>query len=165
MEHRLFSAVLMLAVGAIGMALLGSGYANAAPPADTPAARYQTECGACHMAYPAKLLPAGTWTRIMGGLDQHFGDNAELSPALRDELTRYLTDNARRSRTATDATPLRITDQRWFLREHREIPKRMVTSNDKVRSFSNCAACHGQAAQGRFSEHGVRIPGYGGWED
>ncbi len=165
MKNRLFSALLMLTVGALGLALLGSGYAHAAEPA-SPAARYQAECGACHLAYPPKLLPADTWTRVMGGLDKHFGDNAELDGTTRETLIRYLTDNARRTRRPVAASaPLRITEQRWFLHEHREIPKRMVTGNPQVRSFSNCAACHGRAAQGRFSEHGVHIPGYAGWED
>lgn len=148
----------------------------AAPPTSAPLSasggKYQAECGSCHMAYPPRLLPAATWTAIMNRLDDHFGDNAELAPAVRGELTRYLAAHARpRARDfatrydGSHAGPLRITERRWFRREHHEISARMVTGNDRVRSFSNCTACHADAARGRFDEHGVRIPGYGRWDD
>jgi len=39
---------------------------------------YQQECGSCHFAYQPGLLPARSWSTIMQGLDQHFGENAEL---------------------------------------------------------------------------------------
>ena len=42
---------------------------------------YKEECGSCHMAYPPGLLPARSWTKVMSGLDNHFGDNAELDAA------------------------------------------------------------------------------------
>jgi hypothetical protein len=141
-------------------------------PVSATAGKYQAECGSCHMAYPPRLLPAATWRALMNRLDNHFGDNAELAPAVRNELTRYLVAHARpRARDfatrydGSDAGPLRISERRWFRREHREISDRMVSGNDQVRSFSNCAACHTDAARGRFSEHGVRIPGYGRWDD
>jgi len=40
--------------------------------------QYQEECGSCHMAYQPGLLTASSWSRIIQGLDNHFGDNAEL---------------------------------------------------------------------------------------
>lgn len=129
---------------------------------------YSTECSACHMAYPPRLLPAEAWKGIMNSLDRHFGDNAELSPEVQAQLTRYLVDNAgtvRGSATPTDNTLPRITTQPWFRHEHNELPDRLVARNPDVRSFSNCAACHTGAAKGRFSEHDIRIPGYGGWDD
>ncbi len=141
--------------------------AIAAPPAD-PATRYHAECGSCHTPYPARLLPAHAWQQIMGRLDNHYGDNAELPPETQALLNRYLVDHAGRasrySSPASDKLP-RITEQPWFTHEHNEIPARMVTGNPKVGSFGNCAACHTGAAQGRFSEHNVHIPGYPRWED
>ncbi len=135
-------------------------------------ARYKSECGACHTAYAPGLLPADDWRAIMGRLDNHYGDNAELAPELRAEITRYLTGNAARGRptfgamreAGADLLP-RITEQRWFRREHREIPGRAVTGNEEVRSFANCTACHRHAERGDFDEDSVRIPGYGRWED
>lgn len=135
-------------------------------------ARYKSECGACHTAYAPGLLPADDWRAIVGSLDNHYGDNAELAPELRAEITGYLAGNAARgrprlraAREASAGTLPRITEQRWFRGEHDEIPGRMVTGNDEVRSFGNCSACHQQAERGGFDEHSVRIPGYGRWED
>ena len=61
--------------------------------------------------------------------------------------------------------PPRITQTRYFLRKHDEVPARLVRDNPKIGSFSNCQACHGGAAQGDFDEDNVRIPGLGRWED
>jgi len=143
-------------------------------PATNP--QYTAECGACHFAYQPGLLPARSWKRIMSGLDDHFGENAELTPELLDSLTRYLVENAadhaphKRSRKimaslAPNEAPLRITEVPYIAREHRELPRRLVQGNPKVGSLSNCAACHTQAAKGSFSERGIDIPGYGRWDD
>ncbi len=141
--------------------------AAAATIAD-PAVSYRTECGSCHTPYPARMLPAPAWRQIMARLDNHYGDNAELPPETQARLSRYLVDHAGRASRyrdpAADKLP-RITLQRWFTHKHDEIPARMVTENPKVGSFGNCSACHAGAAQGRFNEHNVRIPGYGRWED
>ncbi|MDP1920915.1 MAG: CxxxxCH/CxxCH domain-containing protein, partial [Myxococcales bacterium] len=37
---------------------------------------YETECGSCHLAFPPNLLPAPSWKSVMGGLTDHFGQNA-----------------------------------------------------------------------------------------
>ncbi|MDX8383104.1 MAG: diacylglycerol kinase, partial [Ghiorsea sp.] len=62
-------------------------------------------------------------------------------------------------------TPLRITKVRYFVRKHHEVPDRMVTGNIKVKSWSNCAACHTSADSGSYDEDDVRIAGFGSWED
>jgi hypothetical protein len=137
---------------------------------------YREECGSCHMAYPAGLLPAVSWEKIMGGLEDHFGDNAELDDESNKEIKSFLQKNAsdnvyyRRSRQFTDESDLknariRISDSNYFRHEHDEIPGRLVTGNIKVKSFSHCNACHLQAEQGIFNEDDINIPGYGKWDD
>jgi mono/diheme cytochrome c family protein len=132
---------------------------------------YRTECAACHMAYAPGLLPARSWEKMMAGLDDHFGDNAELDPDTAATITKYLVENAadrvdyRRSAKINrsigkNETPLRISETPYFKAKHDEIPARMVTGNPKVKSFANCAACHTQAEKGNFNEHDVRIPGF-----
>lgn len=141
-----------------------------------PFAEYKTECGSCHMAYPPSLLPARSWDALMSGLDNHFGDNAELAADSAARIRDYLVDNAadrsdaRRafafaSSVPRDQAPLRITETRYFLRKHDEVPTRLVQGNPKVGSFSNCQACHRHAEAGSFDEHTVNIPGYGRWDD
>lgn len=143
---------------------------------------YSKECGSCHMAYQPGLLPAQDWTSIMtpDALAKHYGDDATLSDDQRQEIAAYLTANgADRSSGSrshafaagaaggtgqSDVLP-RITQTRYFLRKHDEIPARLVADNPKVGSFSQCNSCHRGAADGVFNEHQVDIPGYGAWED
>jgi len=137
---------------------------------------YREECGACHFAYQPGWLPARSWQRLMGGLEDHFGENAELDAADVRRLTEYLTANAadrsnyKRSRGMVrslynDQVPLRISGTRYFKRKHHELPARMVRDNPEVRSFSNCDLCHTRAAQGSYNEHQVKVPGFAGWDD
>ena len=100
---------------------------------------YMDECGACHMAYPAGFLPSRSWETLMQGLDDHFGDNAELPSETTAAISAWLQANAgdagntrqgyRMLRGIDPAqTPLRITELSYFKREHDEVPARMVAN-------------------------------------
>ena len=154
----------------------GRGYFSEQGVAPVNDKRYASECGACHFAYPPGLLPARSWRKIMAGLENHFGEDATLSPEVNKEIRSYLVYNAgdvRRGedsrkllrRLSADEAPMRITHLPYFKRKHGEIPARLVTGNARVRSISNCEACHTQAARGVFEEDTVKIPGYGRWDD
>jgi len=135
---------------------------------------YADECGSCHFAYQPAFLPERSWRRLMDGLDDHFGENAELPDEDRKTLTDYLvrhsgTDQGRgdiakfiRSIRSGD-TPLRISELPYFVKEHREIPRRVLQS-EQVGSLSRCEACHRRAADGSFRERDIDIPGYGRWD-
>ncbi len=137
---------------------------------------YKEECGSCHFAYQPGLLPARSWKKIMGNLENHFDENAELDKEVQTELTNYLVANAadhanyKRSRRimrslSKGSTPLRVTETPYFIRKHDEIPSRLVKDNPELGSFSKCAACHGNAEKGSYDEDDVRIPGVGKWDD
>jgi hypothetical protein len=132
---------------------------------------YAEECGGCHMAYPAMLLPRQSWRKIMAGLEDHFGENAELDDAARGEIEAYLLRESDRVsykklfRNLRNAAPLRITGLPYFVHEHDKIPARIVAGNDQVKSLSQCNACHHDAERGRFDEDDVVIPGFGRWDD
>jgi len=137
---------------------------------------YAAECGSCHFAYQPGWLPARSWKRIMGTLDNHFGENAELDQKSGEAITSYLVAEAadvkpnRKSRKILrsiggDEAPLRISTLSYITRKHDEIPARYMEGNPKVGSRANCAACHTEASKGYFNEHGVNIPGHGFWED
>lgn len=136
---------------------------------------YSRECGSCHFAYQPALLPAASWQKIIGSLNDHFGDNASLSPQDADAIQKYLSDNAaekantsRASKIASSisgAAPTRITEVPYIVRKHRELSPRTFKENKDVKSFSNCKACHTRAADGFYDEDGVKIPGMGNWEN
>ncbi|OGU21544.1 MAG: cytochrome C [Hydrogenophilales bacterium RIFOXYD1_FULL_62_11] len=134
---------------------------------------WQQECASCHLAYSPALLPKASWRRVMGGLDQHFGENASLDPVTQADILRFLETHAADSgnsaigskvmrrqgvdKAGANEAPLRITETRWFVNKHDEVP-RAAWSRKAVGSAANCAACHRQAEQGLFNEHDVRIP-------
>ena len=119
------------------------------------AAELQEECGACHIVYPAKLLPAASWQQIMGSLARHFGTDASLDAAVAKRIETLLVQGAgqpRRMRLAPgQPAPLRITEMPWFLHEHAGIPQSRWRS-PKVRSAARCEACHVDAARGQFDD-------------
>lgn len=139
-------------------------------------AMYKEECGSCHFTYQPGLLPARSWQKMMGDLENHFDENAELDKETQVILTKYLVGNAaddadyKRSKRIMNSlskndTPLRITETPYFIRKHDEIPKRLVQDNPKLGSFSKCAVCHVNAEKGSYEEDEVRIPGVGKWDD
>lgn len=109
-----------------------------------PNPAYQAECGSCHVAYPPQLLPAASWRQLMAGLDRHFGSDASIEPKLQEEIGRYLAAHAGKRAPPAGAGP-RITETRWFLKEHRgEIP---ATKNP-----ADCGACHAGAEKGIYED-------------
>lgn len=121
------------------------------------------ECSACHMLYPAGLLPARSWQAMMGNLKNHFGDNADLDETIRQRITDYLVANAADARgrsgkllggVADGATPLRISEMPWFLRKHdkkgRIAPDTLKRRGAK--SPADCKACHQGAEKGYFED-------------
>lgn len=117
----------------------------------------KTECSACHMAYPAGLMPARSWKAIISDLTHHFGEDASLDPETTKKIEAYYTEHAAdrvgfgsfmRGMSA-DQTPLRITDMPWWKWAHKELNPAYFTSK-RVKTKANCQACHQTGPQGYF---------------
>ena len=137
------------------------------PQEKSTAALYTKECGACHMAYQPQFLPKRSWDKTMKTLDNHFGTDASLDPQDHKTIQNYLASHASKNDQVVDvrgAVALRISETPYFVREHREVTKKMLTQPE-VKSFANCNACHTQALNGSYREREIRIPNYGRWED
>lgn len=173
-------------IGSILMALMASSLVYCSGSADYDESRldvapvtnqlYRSECASCHFAYQPGLLPSRSWQKMMIGLDDHFGDNAELMLEDYTVIVNYLTNNAaefsnhKRSRRINNSlakgeTPLRITETPYFKRKHRELSLSRISNNPEIGSISNCTACHSQADKGSFNEHEIKIPGTTEWWD
>lgn len=137
---------------------------------------YKEECGGCHFPFQPGFLPAASWRNLMTGLDDHFGENAELSDENSQRILAFLNTNAAgvvdreipnkvKWSTREVADPKRITETAFFRHEHREIPPRVLENNGEKISFANCDTCHTQAMQGSYREREINIPGIGRWED
>lgn len=122
---------------------------------------YVQECGSCHVAYAPGLLPAESWHRIMGRLQQHYGSDASIDAASTKAIAAWLGANAgtykKVQRNGETPPEDRISRAAWFVREHREV-RADVWKRASVKSASNCEACHTQAAAGSFREREIRIP-------
>jgi hypothetical protein len=116
---------------------------------------WRTECGACHVPYPPRRLPARSWRGIMSSLDRHFGTDASMDPKASAEVATFLERHAGRDRGGP--ATLRITETPWFRREHREVPATAWRRPD-VKSAANCAACHPGAERGQYDDDTVRLP-------
>jgi len=142
--------------------------AQAVKPAANSATTWKAECAACHMAYPAGLLPQRSWQKLMSGLEKHFGSDASLSPVVTAEITTYLANNSAEKNTsrrsakflqsiAAGESPLRISDTAYFEKEHRKVAAE-TWKLPKVGSKANCNACHSDADAGEFSGRNTKIP-------
>lgn len=171
MKIRLARFIFTLSLFVVATAQAGTLFSS-----EAKSSLYKEECSGCHIAYSAWLLPARSWDRIMSSLSDHFGDNASLDHESKNTIGQYLQENSAdksgsyRAKKITrsvkpDSTPTRITELRYFKHEHDEIPYRLIKANPRVKSLSNCEACHQGAEQGSFDEHQTRIPGYGQWDD
>ena len=171
---RLIIASLLVAgsLSADGFYIFGS-KKGVAPVTDT---FYKAECASCHFAYQPGLLPAKSWTKLMGDLDNHFGTDASLETKDNQRILKYLVDNSaekftqyKRSRRindsiAKDETPIAVTKTGYFIKKHRKIPRKTI-AQEEVKSLSNCMACHTTADKGVYSERAIKIPNYGRWDD
>jgi cytochrome c553 len=120
--------------------------------------RYSSECAACHTAYPPQFLPAQSWKSIMGGLVNHYGVDASVSDDDLASLSSWLEAHAARSGKRSEAPPNnRITESRWFKKEHREIGP-SVFARASIKSPSNCQVCHIFADKENFNDDDIRIP-------
>ncbi len=144
----------------------GEGGGSQMPPVTN--AKWKTECSSCHMLYHPGLLPERSWNKVMAGLDKHFGENASLDEATRDEIARFLAlnsadkqNNRRSSRInqsiPVNAAPLRISETRYFISKHDEVSA-STFKRKSIGSAANCIACHKNAEKGDFSESQVKIP-------
>ena len=148
------AAVLLALASAASAALADS----RAMPADSMLPAYRQECAACHMAYPPGMLPAASWTRMLGRLDQHYGTDASLDPALMRQIGTWLEAHASTYKRVREQPPQdRITRSAWFERKHRELDA-AVWQRTAVGSRANCMACHTRADRGDFDDDRVRIP-------
>lgn len=123
---------------------------------------YLKECGSCHMAYPPEFLPARSWNRVLGALQEHFGDSAQLDAATRQRIHDYLVAHAAdktqnehsyaimHSLNASEA-PLRITATPYIAGIHAAVLDPVWGGNPRPKTLTECGVCHLQAQVGDYT--------------
>lgn len=168
-DMKKVAGVLVLCVWATSVSAASISRVEVAPL--KPSKAYQQACAACHILYAPSMLPARSWKKMMSNLNEHFGDNAEVTAAVNAEVSAYLEQHAAehdKRRYAKSMlgllkdgeTPRYISDTKYFKLMHDAVKPRMVSENPDVRSFASCAACHSQAEQGKFNRIEATIPHY-----
>ena len=132
-----------------------------AVPSNAPLV-WKEECAACHMLYVPGLLPADAWRQQMSTLDEHYGSNATLEPALEQQILDFLVRASAANRlpvepSTTAGEPPRISQTRWFEHKHDEVSEAKFR-REAVGGRANCVACHRDAERGDFDDDRVKIP-------
>ncbi len=126
---------------------------------------YSSECGDCHDAYHPSLRSGDAWRAIMGGLENHYGEDASVDEETAGFIRFYLGENhAGRFDTEAshrvgrmDTPSYRMTDTAYWKNRHKDIDPsafRLKTVGSKV----NCNGCHKDSASGRFDDANIHIP-------
>lgn len=120
----------------------------------------KTECGACHFAYPASMLPEASWRKIMSGLEDHFGEDASLESEAIQDITEYLVSKAADTKPqfskylrGIDARnpPVRITETEFWIGKHFAISKEYLQSG-LAGLKAVCIVCHLRAEDGYYEK-------------
>jgi hypothetical protein len=135
---------------------------------------YIKECGSCHYAYSPGLMPARSWVRVLDRMDKHFGESVRLDAATRAKLEAYLASNAadvspyEGSKAFMERIPAALTPYRFSnvptFREMHTVVREVISTKTKVkvRTLTNCNACHQKADEGSFGLSELYIPGLTG---
>lgn len=126
------------------------------------------ECGDCHFAFHPSLLPKRSWKKIFETQHDHFGEDLDLDQETVQKLLAFhlkyaaeseLSEPARRILydTPPNETPLRITETHYWVKKHGDI-KDVYWKSEKVRTKSNCPACHLDAKRGTYEDSDMRLP-------
>ena len=122
---------------------------------------YLKECGACHMPFSPQLLPAASWRRVMGRLDDHFGESAKLDAPTQQKITEYLAansaDRAANSESRAimaslhaDEVPLRITQVPYIAGLHAAVLDPIWNGYPRPKTLTECGVCHNAIQFGDF---------------
>jgi hypothetical protein len=163
-------AAIFLFIGIAGGGAIATSTLAARPGLGVPPARldplYLDECGACHFAYPPSLAKAATWSTMLAGLSDHFGEDATLPEETAARLSVYLTVNSAEHwdtqaahvfATMKPSDPLRLTASPFWTSQHHGIPEAVFASK-QVGAKGACDACHKDAESGRFDPQQIKIP-------
>ena len=131
---------------------------------------YLEECGACHLAFPPQLLPESSWSQVMAGLEDHFGEPADLDQETSDHILAYLhkyslgknppSAMSKMARNLPADAGLRITELPAFLDAHEPLLEQYEMESFPTGFLTPCADCHRQAASALFDKE-LLHPGYG----
>src|SRR5574344_303725 len=101
----------------------------------------------------------------MGGLENHFGDDASLDEDVNKNILTFLLNNSAETSTNKaswnfinsigDKDIIALSKTTYWERKHKKIPKE-VFKNEKVKSVANCKACHSDIEKGLIEYENIK---------
>lgn len=129
---------------------------------------FERECSECHNLYPPFLLPEKSWKRLMGRLDNHFGEeitDANISKSEQASILAFLMENSADKSTREVSVkvmdslgtraPKAFTKTPYWRETHKAIP-RSVYKEKRIKDKSNCVACHKGFEEGNLDDMNIR---------
>lgn len=126
---------------------------------------FVNECASCHTLYPPELLPKEGWSKLMGDLSNHFGDDASLDLADQQSILAYLLAHSAETsgqemsvkmmQSLEKRDIIAITQTPFWKKRHKKIPAE-VFAGERVKSRANCKACHSDVEQGTIEDHAIK---------
>ncbi len=127
------------------------------------------KCGDCHKIYPPFLLPKASWSRVMRGLDNHFGEKiteANITKSQQSTIKSFLYANSAEKSTRESSVkimkslgkrrPKAITKTPYWRERHKDIDKAIFKTKE-VKDKSNCIACHNNIDKGMIDDMDITI--------
>ena len=104
------------------------------------------------------MLPEASWKKIMGSLENHFGEDASLDTQTIQRITNYLVGQAGDNKLWSSKfvrgldkknPPIRITETEYWIGLHPAIAKENAHS-PLAGLKASCAVCHLRAEDGYY---------------
>jgi len=128
---------------------------------------FYEECSSCHLLYPPFLLPSKSWSTMMDGLENHFGDDASLEYADMRSIKNYLLSHSANNSTKESAfyilqslknnSTITITKTPYWIKRHKNIDIK-IFKNEEVSKKSNCKSCHENFENGLINDKDIKVP-------
>lgn len=121
---------------------------------------YKNECASCHIGYAPYLLPQESYKKMMGNLENHFGDDASFDDT--DEVLGFLlrhssqnySNKFRANLARENSDEMAISNRAFFKNAHKNVPQSLFES-ESIKSKANCNACHKDAEMGLLGKSNI----------
>ncbi|TLP39192.1 cytochrome C [Arcobacter arenosus] len=117
------------------------------------------------LCIPPHLLPKKSWVKLMGDLENHFGDDASLDENDTKVILDFLVKNSAENSTMQgslnflksieDKDIIAMSQTQFWKKTHRDIPKDLFNHND-IKSKANCKACHTDIEKGLIENENIK---------
>jgi hypothetical protein len=104
---------------------------------------------------PPNLLPKKSWEKMMGNLENHFGDDASIDEEANKNILAYLVKNSAETSSMEsswnflnsigDKDIIAMSDTIFWKETHKDIPNK-----------SNCKACHSDIEKGLIEDENIK---------